>query len=133
HSGRADLLLAGPAGEGNCFSGNDFQTSLPPAIQTIHGCGFDLHRLGGGDLSSAIQTLALYIRAQSGKYPQGDWRTAPAPPPQPDMLQCDICLVAPAQVPTPAIPSTTVPGPIRVGDPGPPSDDHSNRRQEVTV
>src|SRR2546426_562842 len=59
-------------------------STRPPAIQATHGCGFDLNRLGGGDLSATIQTLALYIRAQSGKYPTGDWRTAPAPPAQPN-------------------------------------------------
>jgi plastocyanin len=131
HSGRADLLLAGPAGEGNCFSGNDFRTSLPPAIQVIHGCGFDLHRLGGGDLSSAFQTLALYIRAQSGKYPQGDWKTAPAPPSQENMPECSPCLLQPEHAL--AIPGNNVPGSVRVKDPRPPTDDHSNRRQEVTV
>ena len=83
-SGRADLLLSGPAGDHNCFSGNDFHSSLPPAIQVIHGCGFSLDRLGGGDLSGAIQTLGYFIRAQTGHYPRGDWHTAPPPPPQPN-------------------------------------------------
>jgi hypothetical protein len=105
-SGRADLLLSGPAGEHNCFSGNDFHTSLPPAIQTIHGCGFDLNRLGGGDLSGAIQTLGLFVRAESGEWPQGDWRTAPAPPRQPTMSATN--------VPTLAIPLIAVPGPVSV-------------------
>jgi plastocyanin len=105
-SGRADLLLSGPAGDHNCFSGNDFDTSLPPAIQAIHGCGFDLNRLGGGDLSGAIQTLGLFIRAESGHWPQGDWRTAPSPPRQPTMSA--------TEVPPLAIPEIQVPGPVSV-------------------
>src|SRR5207249_205171 len=138
HSGRADLSLAGPAGAGNCFSGNDYRTSLPPAIQATHGCGFDLNRLGGGDLSATIQTLALYIRAQSGKYPTGDWRTAPAPPAQPNAppicggaVDCPPLRLGPPG--DPANPGTRVPGPTTVDDPVPPSDHASNRRQEVTV
>jgi plastocyanin len=108
NSGRADLLLSGPAGQRNCFSSNDFHSSLPPAIQTWHGCGFDLNRLGGGDLSATIQTLGLFIRAASGKYPQGDWKTYPAPPPQPGM---------PGDVtasPSLAVPGAAVPGTVTV-------------------
>jgi plastocyanin len=108
-SGRADLVLAGPAGQGNCFAANDFKTSLPPAIQLTYGCGgFRLNKLGGGDLSAAIQTFALYVRAQSGKYPQGDWHTIPAPPPQADMPGA---ATAPAR---PAVPQTAAPGPVQV-------------------
>jgi plastocyanin len=114
-SGRADLALAGPAGQGNCFSGNDFTTSLPPAIQVIHGCGFALNRLGGGDLSAAIQTLALFIRAQSGKYPHGDWHTMPAPQPQTTMPRtCSLeheSVFGTVSCPTPlAVPGVNVPG-----------------------
>ncbi len=105
-SGRADLLLSAPAGGHNCFSGNDFHRSLPPAIQAVHGCGFNLNRLGGGDLSGAIQTLGLFIRAESGKWPQGDWRTAPGPLPQPTMPTTDALSLA--------IPLTAVPGPAAV-------------------
>ncbi len=84
-SGRADLVLGAPAGRGNCFGGNDFRTSLPPAIQTFAGCGTNLGRLGGGELSSTIQTLALFADAQDDRYPHGDWRTQPAPGPLENM------------------------------------------------
>jgi plastocyanin len=125
-SGRADLVLAGPAGQGNCFSGNDFKSSLPPAIQLTYGCGgFKLNRLGGGDLSAAIQTIALYVRAESGNYPQGDWHTIPAPPRQPDMPG------AATAPPRPAVPETAVPGPVEQS--GVAVVFQNPRRQEVNV
>jgi hypothetical protein len=125
-SGRADLVLAGPAGEANCFAGNEFRSSLPPAIQSTYGCGTKLNRLGGGDLSAAIQTLALYIRAESGKYPKGDWRTARATAFQESMPDAAMAPVALA------IPGQTVPGRVDVStvhllDKSP------TRRLEVTV
>jgi hypothetical protein len=133
-SGRADLLLSAPAGDRNCFSGNDFHSSLPPAIQSLHGCGFNLNRLGGGDLSGAIQTLGLFIRAESGKWPQGNWRTAPAPPPQKDMPQDCIASGCPAfnSVLDLAIPGVGVPSVSRVGPVSLPSN-RLHRHQEVTV
>jgi plastocyanin len=125
-SGRADLVLAGPAGQGNCFAGNDFKTSLPPVIQLAYGCGgFRLNRLGGGDLSAAIQTIALFVRAESGKYPQGDWRTIPAPPRQSDMPRA---ATAPAR---PAVPQTAVPGPVE--NSGVAVTFQNTRRQEANV
>jgi len=125
-SGRADLVLAAPAGQRNCFSGNDFHTSLPPAIQTIHGCGLDLNRLGGGDLSAAVQTLALFVRAQSGKYPQGDWRTAPSPPPQENMPGDG------ESTPTLSVPGPSVPGTVQVQRVAIPAAGSSHSR-EITV
>jgi plastocyanin len=126
-SGRADLVLSGPAGKGNCFSGNDFQSSLPPAIQAIHGCGFGLNRLGGGDLSAAIQTLALFIQAQAGNFPKGDWRAAPAPPAQETMPEPS------TQIPDPAVPEIGVPGPTAENIARPASPTGQKRSQEVTV
>jgi plastocyanin len=137
-SGRADLVLAAPAGQGNCFSGNDFHSSLPPAVQAIHGCGFGLDRLGGGDLSATIQTLGLYVRAAAGKQPQGDWHTAPAPPEQPNMPASSSCppsarhdcqaAAAFGQLPAP---DTAVPGPVQL-EAGV-AFINTSRRQEVTM
>jgi plastocyanin len=107
-SGRADLALSGPTGPDNCFEGNDFHTSLPPAIQLQFGCGFNLHAGGGGELSSTFQTLALFIRVMSKKYPQGDWHTQPAPPPQPNMPGAE---TAPVVL---AVPESAVPGAVEV-------------------
>jgi hypothetical protein len=102
-SGRADLALAAPAAGRNCFSHNRFQTSLPPAIETFYGCGLTLAAGGGGDLAATVATLGLYIEAQTGRFPHGDWRTAPAPPVQPDMPG------AAGAPPDPAIAQTSVP------------------------
>jgi len=107
-SGRADLALSGPTGGDNCFSRNDFRTSLPPAIEVQYGCGFNLNGGGGGELSSTFQTLALFIRVMSKKYPQGDWHTQPAPPPQPNMPGAE---TAPVVL---AVPGVAVPGPVEV-------------------
>jgi hypothetical protein len=138
-SGRADLVLSAPAAKRNCFSGNDFHTSLPPAIQVFDGCGFGVNRLGGGDLSAGVQTLARFIRVQSGKFPQGNWHSIPAPPPQLNMppgalpscppgADCPILAVQPAVL---AVPGVNVPGPVTVADVRVPSGFH--RPLEVTV
>ena len=138
-SGRADLVLSAPAGDHNCFSGNDFHTSLPPAIQTFNGCGFNLNRLGGSDLSSTIQTLGLYVRAASGKYPQGDWKTAPAPPPLPQMPKdggCPPnapCLVRLGETWSLAVPGSAVPGPARIQPAAGYIDLSTTDRREVTM
>jgi plastocyanin len=100
----ADLALAGPSGRGNCFSGNTFRTSLPPAIETSYGCGPTLAKLGGGDLAATVQSLALFVRGKSGKYPHGDWRTQPPPPPQRNMPG------DPTTAPVLALPGIEVPG-----------------------
>ncbi len=48
-SGRADLALAAPAGEGNCFADNDVEDAAASALDSIYRCGGALSRLGGGD------------------------------------------------------------------------------------
>jgi plastocyanin len=128
-SGRADLALAGPASERNCFAGNDYRTSLPPAIQNLYGCGFKLNPLGGGDLAATVATLALYTQAQAGDFPHGDWRTQPAPPPQPGMPAARL---APQN---PAIAQTAVPQrfDIRAVHTIAVHDDGHDVHQEVTV
>ncbi|MDP8957231.1 MAG: PLDc N-terminal domain-containing protein [Actinomycetota bacterium] len=105
-SGLADLALAGPGGQDNCFAGNDFRSSVPPGIETLYGCGSPLASLGGGDLAPTIQSLALFLRGKSGKFPHGDWRTQPSPPPQRNM-RGDVMVAPPL-----AIPGVEVPGQI---------------------
>jgi hypothetical protein len=98
-SGRADLALAAPAGGANCFAGNRFARSRPPAIEQLYGCGALLSRLGGGDPAPLAVMLRQYARAQSGAFTSPDWRRQPAPPPQPSMPD-------PAAPPAPAWPTT---------------------------
>jgi plastocyanin len=38
-SGRADLAMGAPSVRGDCFRGNQFATSMPPAIETFAACG----------------------------------------------------------------------------------------------
>ncbi|MGH2594662.1 MAG: cupredoxin domain-containing protein [Actinomycetota bacterium] len=109
-SGRADLALGAPSIGGDCFSGNDASTSVPPRIQTLYGCeGPSLRWFGGGDLAPTLATGFRFLDALDGVFPHGDWRTQPAPPSQPGM---DSPLTAP---PFPADPSS-LPQSYRIRD-----------------
>lgn len=69
-----DLLYAGSSstGGGNCFSGNEFTTSIPESVETVLSC------TGSG----AVEPL----RWSQPEDPEGiDYRAVPAPPPQPTM------------------------------------------------
>jgi plastocyanin len=105
-SGRADLALGAPSVEGDCFSGNDFRTSLPPAIQLVASCSGRIG--GGGEPGATFGLLARFAQALGGHYPSGSWEAEPVPPAQPQM---------PGPVdaaPVLAVPETAVPGPYTV-------------------
>jgi hypothetical protein len=102
-SGQADLALGGPARKGDCFAGNEHETSLPPAIEVFAGC--DLALSAGGDLGPTTTLLAKFVAALGGNYDPGDWKAAPQPPDQPQMPSAASAPVALA------IPETAVPGP----------------------
>lgn len=106
NSGQADLALGGPSRKGDCFEGNEFATSLPPAIETFAGCSVRVAPVG--DLEPTLTLLAKVFAALGGHYNPGDWRTAPAAPAQPQMPFAATALV------TLAIPETAVPGPHQV-------------------
>ena len=61
-SGRADLALGAPAAEHDCFEGNDFDTSSPPAIELFYGCGAKLGAIGGGDPAPTVGSLVRSLR-----------------------------------------------------------------------
>jgi plastocyanin len=85
-SGLADLGLGAPAAGGDCFANNDYDTSHPPAIEALYPCdGAAPFPAGGGWMSPTFASLARYLAVLGGAVPGGDWRTQPAPPPQPDM------------------------------------------------
>jgi plastocyanin len=109
-SGRADLALGAPAGPRDCFAGNDFRSSLPPAIQTFYGCGVRLNALGGGDLAITVTALGRFAEVEDGDFPHGDWRTQPQPPDQPSLPGAE------SAPPRPAIPEEAVPGPVTIRD-----------------
>jgi plastocyanin len=109
-SGDADLVLAAPAAGGDCFSGNDFSTSLPAAIEWRNGCGSWLRSMAGGSLGATIGPLTRYLEAALGDARTGDWRTQPEPPQQEDMPG------AGQAPPNPAIAEVAVPQPVRIRD-----------------
>ena len=93
-SGRADLALGGPSATGNCFEGNQFQTSAPAGLELIHGCGglrlplgYDPVALGG----------TLFVRAAHEEHNERpSYKTQPVPPPQPNMPDVATAAVHPA-------------------------------------
>jgi hypothetical protein len=83
-SGRADIALAGPAGDGNCFAGNDIETTLPVGLQVFQSCdGLRLplrFELGGStEQLGRVMENGLEIRPDN---PAG---SAPKPGPQPQI------------------------------------------------
>ncbi len=85
HSGIADLVLAAPAGANNCFADNQAATTLPALLELTHACGSPLTLDGGGDLGPTLRVFARYQYATGPNFTGRDWRTYPAPPPQPNM------------------------------------------------
>ena len=83
-SGRADLALAAPAGDGNCFQGNQARTSIPVGLQAFQRCeGLRLPlRM---DLSTTLASLGQVAEANTGAYPVNRPEDQPAPPPQPQL------------------------------------------------
>ncbi|MGZ5354269.1 MAG: PLDc N-terminal domain-containing protein [Actinomycetota bacterium] len=109
-SGDADLALGAPAAGGDCFSGNEFSSSLPAALEWRSGCGSWLRPMAGGSVGVAIGPLTRFLEASSGDLAVGDWRSQPAPPPQDDMPSPE------AAPPNPAIAETAVPQRIQIRD-----------------
>jgi hypothetical protein len=112
-SGSADLGLGAPSEGGDCFAGNDATTSQPPAIQLLYPCsGVRPFPGGGGSMAPTITSLARYLEVLGGAVPGGDWRTQPAPPPQPQMVGDPV-----AAPPIIAIGGENVPQPFHIRDP----------------
>ncbi|MEX2550250.1 MAG: right-handed parallel beta-helix repeat-containing protein [Nitriliruptoraceae bacterium] len=100
-SGYADLVLAGPALTGTCFSGNDTRRTVPAALGTIAGCGPGAvagahaddadpdrgrYRLPSRyDLAPTLAFVGLVAEAEFGLQPVNDHRDTPVPPEQPQL------------------------------------------------
>lgn len=84
-SGLADLALGGPAGAGNCFSGNAYSTAWPPTVESTSGCTSALARLGFGDPLAVLPSLGRMLRWSQGDVEPPDWKDRPIPGPQPNM------------------------------------------------
>ena len=83
-SGRADVVLAGPAGTGNCFEDNDAATSFPVGLEVFQSCGGlrlpFLFELGG-----TTEQLGRVMENGLGARPDNPVGSAPKPGPQPSM------------------------------------------------
>jgi plastocyanin len=125
-SGLADVAFGAPSSGANCFAGNSFRTSLPPAIEAVAGCGFAPTWGAGGDLSVTATLLGRFAEVEGGDFPRGDWRTQPAPPPQDSMA---------GALTAPPAPAADVPMAIDLGTVSLPAGDGSDpdANQEVTV
>lgn len=67
-SGVADLALAGPAGEDNCFEDNTFGISAPFGLEMLHGCR-GLRLPLGWEMSTSMRTIGLQAEAPEGPVP----------------------------------------------------------------
>src|SRR6266511_2282382 len=94
-SGRADLALAGPAGAGNCFSGNTVRSTVPVGLQAFQSCG-GLRLPMRMDLSTTLQSLGLVAEANLDAFPHHRSQDAPPAPPQPQMAGGTTAPVRPA-------------------------------------
>jgi hypothetical protein len=74
-------VLSGPAGEGNCFTGNDAGRTVPVGLQALQSC--DGVRLPWRwDLSTVSNNLGYVAEAARGSAPHNLPRDQPPPPPQ---------------------------------------------------
>ncbi|HEX6400354.1 MAG TPA: right-handed parallel beta-helix repeat-containing protein [Actinomycetota bacterium] len=114
-SGHADLALAAPSAGGDCFAGNDADSSQPASIELLFPCeGMRPFPGGGGSMAPTVNALARFLDAGDGVFPHGDWREQPPPPDDlPDMPGDPA-----AAPPDPAIPGDAVPGIYRIRDVG---------------
>lgn len=96
-SGVADLALGAPSGSGNCFTGNTYGTSLPPAIEQVYTCTSPPD--SGGDPAVTAIAASNLARAESGELAPGDWKTQPEPPAQPNMPNASVVTFRPIGTP----------------------------------
>ncbi|MDX1621439.1 MAG: right-handed parallel beta-helix repeat-containing protein, partial [Nitriliruptorales bacterium] len=80
-SGIADLLLAGPSTGGDQFCGNGAARTIPPALESLHGCG-GLRLPLRYDLAGAMNLMGRFATEAGFEHPRVPYETAPTPPPQ---------------------------------------------------
>ena len=94
-SGRADLALAGPSGPGNCFAGNDVNTTLPVGLQAFATCnGLRLPLLF--ELAGSTEQLGRVMENGLQIRPNNPVGSAPKPGPQETMAAGADAPVVPA-------------------------------------
>lgn len=111
-SGYGDLVLAGPALGGSCFSGNEPTRTVPAALESIAGCGPEAvagahseradpdrgpFRLPSRqDLAPTLSFIGLVAESEFGLQPDIDHRDTPVPPDQPQLPEGADAPVVPA-------------------------------------
>jgi plastocyanin len=94
-SGRADLALAGPAGPGNCFTGNVIDSTLPVGLQALATCdGLRLPLLY--ELAGSTEQLGRVMENGLGLRPDNPVGSAPKPGPQENLPGGAEATVSPA-------------------------------------
>lgn len=90
NSGEADLALAAPSGQGNCFSQNAVTSTLPALLQQQYACDAPQVPFQGGDTAITALLLARDLYASENFHPASfpDQRV-PLPPAQPQMPDVD--------------------------------------------
>jgi plastocyanin len=100
-SSYADLVLAGPALPGTCFSGNGPERTVPAGLEAIAGCGPEatagafvdgptpdrgpLRLPSRAALAPTLAFVGLVAEAEFGLQPENDHRDVPYPPDQPQL------------------------------------------------
>lgn len=89
-SGLADLALGLPSGANNCFSDNNATTTTPAFLEVTHACGSPMSLAGTGDFGVTLRLFAADVNAglnsPGPSFNPPDYRLAPAPPAQTNML-----------------------------------------------
>ena len=85
----------------NCFSGNRFESSLPPSIETVVGCPIS----GPGATTTAIASGLLTLQPGA---PNVDYRNVSLPPSQPSMPDALSTRRVPASAAVPVVDLSTI-------------------------
>jgi hypothetical protein len=93
-SGVADLAAFDDEGSGNCFSGNEHETTAPTDLETLEPCEGE----GSGDRSAGALDLGELANLDD-KPPSGDYQTQPEPEPQDTMPDAESADWEPAGAP----------------------------------
>ena len=83
-SARADLAAGGLGTRGNCFEGNRYRSSLPWGLELLNGCRSARLPIAS-DLSTYMVFFGAIGQVRAGQYVLNDYKTRPAPPPQPNL------------------------------------------------
>ncbi|MEX2622985.1 MAG: right-handed parallel beta-helix repeat-containing protein [Acidimicrobiia bacterium] len=94
-SGRADIALAGPSGQGNCFIDNEMETTLPVGLEVFATCdGLRLPLMY--ELAGSTEQLGRVMDNGFDLRPENLVGSAPEPDPQPTMPMGSDAPVKPA-------------------------------------